>query len=208
MDNKDLALFLGMLCGDGHLSIHHKKRESKIYYDYVIGFCNIDKNIMESFQDLFYKLFGVRGNFHPRDRLNRRRIYEFNSYSKEIFDKISSLGFPVGVKRDILKIPKIISESSKESKLKFFYGVLITDGCIRKNKTIIFHSGSKLFLEDLSVLLHDLFNMEKEVKSYIQREKYISYQLNLNKEESQKVLLMPPSHNGIAPVLSSEKFDF
>ena len=175
MDNKDLALFLGMLCGDGHLSIHNKKRGLNTYYDYTTGFCNTNERIMKVFDDLFYSIFGIKGNFHPRDRLNRKRIYEFNSYSKEVFDKISALGFPVGVKRDKLKIPEIIRKSSKEDKISFLLGVFVTDGCVRKNKTIIFHSGSKLFLEDLSELIRELFKIKKEVKSYVQREKYISY---------------------------------
>lgn len=208
MHKNDLALFLGMLCGDGHLSIHNKKRGLKIYHDYTTGFCNTNERITKVFNDLFYKIFKIKGNFHPRDRPNRRRIYEFNSYSKEVFDKISALDFPVGIKKDALKIPKIILDSSQDSKLNFFLGVLITDGCIRKNRTIIFHSGSKLFLEDLSGLINNLFNVKKDVKSYIQKDKYLSYQLSLNKEESQKILSVPPSHNGIAPVLSSEKFDF
>ena len=208
MSKEDFALFLGMLCGDGHLCIRTKRRGLKIYHDYYTGFCNTDKRIIEIFADLFYKIFEVKGHFYPRDRPNRKRIYEFHSYSKETFNKISSLGFPVGVKRDKLKIPNIIFNGSKRDKINFFLGVLITDGCIRKNKTIIFHSGSKLFLEDLSKLIEELFKVKKDIKSYTQREKYLSYQLNLNKEESRRILSVPLSHNGIAPVLSSEKFDF
>jgi len=212
MQKEDLALFLGMLCGDGHLSIPKKTRllktGPKIYYDYATGFCNTDEILMEIFSDLFYKIFLVKGNFYPRDRPNRKRIYEFRSYSKKVFEEISNFGFPIGVKKDVLKIPAIVSNGSNEDKLNFFLGVLITDGCIRKNKTMIFHSGSKIFLEDLSNLIEELFGVKKDVKSYIQREKYISYQLNLNKEESRKILSMPPSHNGIAPVLSSGKLSF
>lgn len=206
MKKEDLALFLGMLCGDGHLSIHNKKRVLKkgleTYHDYCTGFCNTNEKIMKLFSELFYKLFKVKGNFYPRERPNRKRIYEFNSYSNAVFDEISSLGFPIGVKKDVLKIPSIISNGSHQEKLNFFFGLLLTDGCIRKNKTMIFHSGSKLLLEDLSNLIEDLFKIKKEVKSYTQKERYTSYQLNLNKEETRRILSVPPSHNGIAPVLS------
>ena len=208
MKKEDLALFLGMLCGDGHLSIHVKKRGLKEYYDYYTGFCNTDERIMKIFHGLFYKIFKVNGNFYPRDRPQRKRIYDFHSYSKAVFNEISSTGFPVGVKRDKLRIPNIIKEGSNEEKLCFFLGFLITDGCVRKNKTIIFHSGSGLFLEDLSSLLEELLGIKKEIKSYLQKDKYISYQLNLNKEESRRVIDMPTSHNGIAPVLSLEEFNF
>lgn len=211
MDKEDFALFLGMLCGDWHLSIHTKRRvlknTLKDYYDYYTGFCNTDERLLKIFSDLFYKIFNVKGNFYPRDRTNRKRIYEFHSYSKEVFDKISSLGFPIGDKRDNLRIPEIIKEGSVKEKLSFFFGVLITDGCIRKNKTIIFHSGSKLFLEDLSDLFLDLFCIKRKITEHPQG-KFISYQLNLNKQESRKVLDMPPSHSGIAPVLSLDKVNF
>ena len=93
MNNKDLSLFLGMLCGDGHLSIHNKRRKYGIYYDYVTGFCNTDERVMKIFYALFYKIFKIKGNFHPRDRPNRKRIYEFSSYSKKVFAEIKKLGF-------------------------------------------------------------------------------------------------------------------
>ena len=199
MSKEDLALFLGMLCGDGHLCIRTKK---KGYKNYSVEFCNTNIKIIKLFDELFYKIFKIKGNFHPRNRKGRKEIFEFRSYSKESFDEISELGIPIGVKRDKLRIPRIILNSQRDSKLNFFLGVLITDGCIRKNRTIIFHSGSKLFLEDLSRLIDDLFNVKKDIKSYTQKDKYISYQLSLNKNESQKILSVPPSHNGIASVLS------
>lgn len=208
MQKEDLALFLGMLCGDGHLSIHNKKRGLNNYYDYYTGFCNTDKRIIEIFADLFYKIFKVKGNFYPRDRPNRKRIYEFHSYSREVFDKINSLGFPVGVKRDRLRIPEIIKNGSEEEKFNFLSGFFITDGSLKRGNTIFFHSGSKTFLEELSILIYELIGVKREIKSYLQKEKYLSYQLNLNKEESRKILSMPLSHNGSAPVLSSEKFNF
>lgn len=207
MQKEDLALFLGMLSGDGHLSIHNKRRSLNTYYDYCTGFCNTDKKIIESFADLFYKTFNVKGNFYPRDRPNRKRIYEFNSYSRKVFDKIKNFGFPVGVKRDKLRIPEIIKKGSKEEKLSFLFGFFITDGSLKKG-SLFFHSGSRVFLEEISILIYELIGTKKEIKSYIQKEKYLSYQLLLNREESRKILSMPLSHNGIAPVLSSEKFAF
>ncbi len=203
--DKDLSLFIGMMCGDGHLSIHTKKRKYGTYYDHYVGFCNTDKRLMIMFDELFYRIFKVKGHFYPRDRDNRKRIYEFHSYSKEVFEKISSLGFPIGVKRDSLRIPEFVKNSSEDEKLNFLLGVLVTDGCIRSNGTIIFHSGSKLFLEDLSMLLKELFDVDRKVKQFSQGP-YLSYQLSLNKAESRNILLMPPSHSGSAPVLSLDKF--
>lgn len=187
-----------MLCGDGHLSVRTKKKGDQ---NFSVEFCNTNLKIVELFDKLFYSLFGIRGNFHSRKRNNRKEIFEFRSYSKDISDYVSSLGFPIGVKRDILRIPSIILNGTIKEKLFFIKGVLITDGYIRENKTILFHSGSKLLLEDLSKLFYELFGIKKSIKSFIQKNKFISYQLNLNINEAQN-LLKPPWHNGTAPALS------
>lgn len=200
MQKEDLALFLGMLCGDGNLSIKTKK---KGYKNYTTKFCNTDINIIKLFNELFFKIFNIRVNFYSRKREGRKEIFDFTSYSKEVFDKVSSLGFPIGVKRDKLRIPEIIKIGSREEKIAFLFGVIITDGTIKKNKdTLFFHVGSKYFLEDISELIYELIGTKKGIKTYLQKEKYVSYQLSLNKEETRKILSMPPSHNGIASVLS------
>ncbi len=204
MRKEELALFLGMLCGDGCIGI---KRRKEGYKSYTLDFYNTDKNIVELFDKLLYNLFELNGRTYPRLRLGKKKIYEYRLYSKNVFDKMSSIGFPIGIKRDALRIPKIIKNGSRKEKLNFFQGFLITDGCVRKNKTIIFHIGSKRFLEQLSELVGELFGIKKEIKEYIQKNRYYSYQLTLNKKESEIILSsMPPSHNGIAPALRYSTF--
>ncbi len=185
MNKEDLALFLGMLSGDGHLCIRTKKEG---YQNFSVEFCNTDIKIVKLFDELFYRLFNTKGNFHSRIRENRKEIFEFRKYSKDIFDYISSLGFPIGVKRDRLRILPVILNGTNREKELFLKGVLMTDGYIRKNGTILFHSGSKLFLIDLSKLIEELFGTRAEIKEYLQREVYFSYQLSLNKNESQKII--------------------
>ena len=185
MNKDDLALFLGMLSGDGHLSIRTKK---KGYRCFSVEFCNTDLRLVRLFDELLYKIFNIKGNFHSRIRKERKEIFEFRTYNKDVFDYISSLGFPIGVKKERLRILPIILSGTKIEKEMFLKGVLITDGYIRKKGTILFHSGSKLFLIDLSELIYNLFGAKREVKEYLQREKYFSYQLSLNKKESQKII--------------------
>lgn len=206
MEKEDLALFLGMLCGDGNLSIKNKKRKYGLYHDYCTQFCNTDINIMNFFSELFFKIFDIKVNFYSRKREGRKEIFDFTSYSKEVFNKISELGFPVGVKRDKLRIPKIIKNGSEKEKICFLWGLFVTDGSLKKGNRIFFHMGSKILLEEISNLIYELFNIKKEVKEYVQKEKFFSYQLSLNKEESRKILSMPPSLNGRASVLSLKNF--
>ena len=98
------------------------------------------------------------------------------------------MGFPKGKKKFILKIPKVILRGNRKEKLLFLKGLTITDGSIKKGGQIVFHMSSKLFLEDVSDLIHELFGLRKNLREYIQKEKYFSYQLLLNKEPSQEVL--------------------
>lgn len=207
MHKESLALFLGMLCGDGNLCIKNKKRKYGLYHDYCTQFCNTNKEIMGLFSKLFFELFGLKVNIYSRKRDGRKEIFDFTSYSREVFNKIKEMGFPVGVKRDKLRIPEIIKRGSEIEKIYFLWGVFLTDGSLKKGG-IFFHTGSKVFLEEISDLIYSLFGTRKNVKSYKQREIFISYQLSLNKEESRKMLSMPPSHNGIASVLSLKNSNF
>lgn len=200
MNNRKLALFLGMLCGDGCLPIKHN---GEGYRDYAVQFYNTDKKIIGIFDNLFSDLFSVKGRISCISRENKKDLLCFMKYSKEISNRIKAFGFPEGVKKDVLHIPARIKEGNKNEKIAFIYGFLITDGCVRKNRTIIFHSGSKAFLEELSVLIKSVFGINKQIKAYTQREKYEFYQLNLNKSESETLLSeMPPWDNGTPAVLS------
>ncbi len=83
------------------------------------------------------------------------------------------------------------------------YGFLITDGSIGKNR-ILFHAGSKLFLNELSKLIAEIIKVRRTVKEFIQYGKYHSYQLTLNKKERALFLSeMPTWDNGTPAVLSS-----
>lgn len=179
--SEKLALFLGMLSGDGCLSITYNKEG---YRNYPICFCNTDKTKVVLFDDLFFNLFGIRGKISSRTRPNRKEIWEFKKYSVSSAKYIVSLGFPEGVKRDVLRVPKIIWDGSEKEKTLFIYGMTITDGYIDKyRKSLRFHLGSKLFLEDLSLLISQFIGVIKPVKEFTQREVYKSYQLSLNKKE-------------------------
>lgn len=169
-----LALFLGMLSGDGCLSIGHNGQGSR---NYPIQFYNTQKDMVFFFDKLFCDIYGINGHVTSRKRENRKRIWEFKKISREIFEKITDLGFPQGVKRDILRIPRIIKEGSDNKKLLFITGFIITDGYLIPKKGLLFHSGSKLFLEDLSKLISEFINMDKPVRK-VDQGKYTSYSIS------------------------------
>lgn len=188
MNKKEkFALFLGMLSGDGCLSIKHN---GEGYRDYPIDFCNTDREIVGLFDNLFFQLFKVRGSIYTRKRKGRKEIWNFQKHSVEIVTRLKAIGFPEGVKKDVLKVPNLIFEGSENEKRCFIWGLLITDGSLKKNRGIMFHLGSKRFLEDLSKLIKSITGRAPAVKEYSQKNKYKSYQLYLNKEERQ-ILLRP-----------------
>ncbi|MEK6908554.1 MAG: LAGLIDADG family homing endonuclease [Nanoarchaeota archaeon] len=179
-----LALFLGMLSGDGCLSKGHN---GDGYRTYPIQFCNTKKELVLLFNRLFYDIFEIEGHISSRNRYNRQEIWHFVKISRKIFEEIRGLGFPEGVKRDVLRVLHLIKNGTDKEKLLFIQGMLITDG-YTTDKSIRFHLGSKLFLEDLSELIAEFIGKKKAVREYTQRQIYKSYQLSLNKVEKNLLL--------------------
>ncbi|MFH1326558.1 MAG: LAGLIDADG family homing endonuclease [archaeon] len=187
MAKEELALLLGMLCGDGCLTISTKSKGG--YKCYATDFCNSNLDLIHNFQNLFLNIFDIKGNYYSDKRKNKKKItYTFRNYSREVFNKIAKWGFPVGLKKYKLRIPQIIWNSNKKEKLLFLKGFIITDGSIKKSGSVVFHIASKRFLEDISDLIDELFNLRKPIKEYLQKEKFYSYQLFLNKKQAQIVL--------------------
>jgi len=201
MNNREkYALFLGMLCGDGCLSISHSGQG---YRNYPIQFYNTNKQVVKLFQNLLFELFELQANILVIKRENKLNLWYIMKYSKKTVLELRNIGFPEGVKRDVLRIPSMIKNGTEKEKLSFIWGFLITDGCLRKREDILFHSGSKIFLEELSILISEFTKTNKPIKEYIQREKYHSYQLNLNKAETKLLLIdMPTWDNGTPLALS------
>lgn len=194
--SSDLALLLGMFAGDGCLSI---KRNGAGFRIYPISFYNTDKKQIDLFHGLFLKLFGIDGKIRSRERKNRKVLWEFEKYSVKLY-KIFNCDFeiPCGKKAPKVRVPSFIMESGECLKKYFFLGLLLTDGGIRKDKTIIFHSASENLINDLRDLIKLVWGFDKKVRKYIQKGKFISFQLTLNRKESSNILSeLPTSHNPV-----------
>ncbi len=174
-----LALFLGMLSGDGCLTIRRKKAGYKCY---ATEFFNSNLDLISLYRGLLFDLFGVEVRPSSRLREGRTKVtYECRTYSKYVFSKCVDMGFPIGKKRDKLRVVEFIMDGRREDQIAFLKGLTITDGSIKKSGTVVFHMGSKKFLEDVSELIFQLFGIRKPIKEYIQKEKFYSYQALLNK---------------------------
>ena len=192
--SKDLALFLGMLVGEGCMPVKHNGQGYRIY---PITFYNTNKKMVELFGNLFHKLFGLKGKIHKKERKDKKVLWEFEKYSVKLYNRINS-DFEIfcGKKASNVSIPSFILDGTREVKKYFFLGLLITDGGVRKDKTIIFHLASKKLIYGLKNLIRSYWGFDKPVKRYVQKERFISYQLNLNRNESSVILSqMPQWHN-------------
>lgn len=193
-NSKELALLLGMFAGDGCLSISHNGDGYRIY---PIRFFNINKKYVELFDSLFFKVFDKKGTITGRKRANKKILWEFRLYSVELYKFINvELEIANGKKALSVRIPSFIRLGNNALKQHFFLGLLITDGGIRTRGDIIFHSASKQLINDLQKLILDVWCFDRVVRDYIQKDRFKSYQLTLNKGESSLVLLnLPRWHN-------------
>ena len=192
--SEDLALFLGMFSGDGCLPYNFNGQGNRIY---PLIFINTNKDYVTLFSDIFYKLFNIRGRVHVIKRKNKKDLWEFRKCFKEIYKLINNeFEIPNGKKALNVFIPSFILNGELKLKKYFFLGYLITDGGLRKRGDIMFHSASKNLIYDLKKLIKSVWGMDRGVKEYIQREKFLSYQLTLNKTQTSIVLpQLPTSHN-------------
>ena len=186
MDLNKLALFLGMLVGDGSIS---NRKNGFGYPTYSIAFWNTRREYVDLFSNLNSELFGSKGKINSRHRPNKKILYEFRIYSKPIFDYlVYNIGIPFGKKAAIIKVPELILKANKDIKKSFFLGLFLTDGGLNKRGNLHFHMASKELLLGLSHMIEEIWGFNKEVKNVIQKNKYFSYQLNLNIDESSVVL--------------------
>lgn len=192
--SNELGLFLGMIIGDGSLPIKHN---GSGYRNYMIGFYNTDKDKVSLFQKLFCQLTTTSAGIKKRERPGKQPLWQLEKYSKRAFDLIhDKWEIPEGKKAKEVFIPDFIKSSNKEIKMHFFLGLLITDGSIRKKGDILFHCASAKLMNDLKQLIKEMWGFNREVKRYIQKERFVSYQLTLNKKESSIILSQLPTwHN-------------
>ncbi|MDD5148042.1 MAG: LAGLIDADG family homing endonuclease, partial [Candidatus ainarchaeum sp.] len=113
----DLAEFLGFFAGDGCLTIRNT----------VAITCDAKSDrryVLEKVIPIFKELFGLE----PKTRIVRVTAIQCRVYSKQILEFISNeFGFPIGAKKNKIRIPKAILENRALSKC-FIRGVFDTDG--------------------------------------------------------------------------------
>lgn len=153
--NKDLALFIGLIYGDGWLT---SRKNAKKKSTWTVGLVGGDIILVRKFVYLAKKLFNLKFSIYNKKnsnafeaRINNRILYEFIHQNFELKG---------GKKAQIIKIPYII----KENKLvdPFLCGLFSTDGgfSIYKNywKIRYCSSSKKMIKEVYNYLKNKGFN--------------------------------------------------
>jgi hypothetical protein len=162
----DLAEFIGIMIGDGHLGFYSGKyRNGKGYVKREISISgnSCEKNYLFHINNLFYKLFNHNFNYVPEKyknalllRANSKSIHQFLNIKCEI---------PLNCKHNIVKIPFIIKKSKNNIKYAFLRGLADTDFSVTfKKKTYKKHEypvikasfKSKKLINDLEILFKEL----------------------------------------------------
>ena len=151
ISNSDAAYFLGVLTGDGCLTIKDK-----------IIFSTADSEILVRMQKIAKNLFNTEFS------KTSSRPYDYELRSIEAKAKILSWGLSETYARH-KEIPEWIRFAPKEYVCHFLQGLFDTDGCVEKSGAVTFSSSSKTLVDQVQMML---LNLGIVARSYERKKKY------------------------------------
>jgi len=163
---KELAEFIGIIIGDGHLEFYagyEKTGRKYVEYQIRIAGNKKEKDYLDYIRNLFYSLFNTNLKYMDDKRSN---AFILRKNSKGILQFLNKIcGIPFNKKVDIVRIPEVIKKSDINIRRAFLRGLADTDYSISfKNRTQKGHNypvikgsfKSKKLIEDLSILYKEL----------------------------------------------------
>jgi hypothetical protein len=158
--DENLAEFLGFLSGDGCITT---KYSTVVSCDATSDYRYIHETVFPKFQ----KLFGLT----PTIRKVNRNLLQCRVYSKKLFLFLSNkLDFPIGKKKDRIRIPGFIYENNSLA-ISFLRGLFDTDGGFHRHNPfsskVEFTSYSRRFRDDIAKLLKQLGFKPVKIKTRI-----------------------------------------
>lgn len=132
-----LGYLIGVLFGNGHCS--------QIGYRLRFSHGNVD--VLNRISDISLQLFGIPGVMQ-RDKKGGK--HELCIASKQLCLWLKHNGISNDISsKDLDRIPLKIRESSSETVLAFFAGLVDTDGCIREDGALSIDSAAESFIRNL-----------------------------------------------------------
>ncbi len=138
--NPELGYFLGCLFGDGSMS----ENKNRVRFSFNVK----EEDLVHRLQVIARQWFGITGiiNYDSRNGVTRG---ELTFASKQLFDWLNLNHLQKGSSADIDRIPLAIRQSSRNTILSFFCGLIDTDGCVRERGSLSIDSSSENFLRNL-----------------------------------------------------------
>ena len=161
-----IARLLGFILADGTINIRKGRFKDGrgCWYNGTkvrIRIYNACEEVLVRAKKDFEKEFGIKAKRYKRSDCNCEVVE--TKYQK-IANKFIKMGIPKGLKSGIIRVPKIVFESSNDFKSEFVSALFDCDGYMDpKPKTIDYSSKSRKFLEDLQILLTHL-NIESVIR--------------------------------------------
>ncbi|MCX6750350.1 MAG: hypothetical protein NTZ83_02750, partial [Candidatus Pacearchaeota archaeon] len=151
-----IARLLGYILADGNIFIQKGKFKDGRgkWYNGTKARIRINNDCDEVLSQVkkdFETEFGIIAKRYKRNDCNCEIV---ETKQQKVVNKFVNLGVPPGNKSAIIRVPKIVFESSNKFKANFISALFDCDGYINSSgRGIDYSSKSKKFLEDLQVLL-------------------------------------------------------
>lgn len=161
---------LGACMGDGCLTKYFASYDNRVIYETCFTGNRVDD--FEYYNKFLLPMirakFGFNTGFCFRPKYN---VISVKIRSKRLFTFLNELGMPIGRKKDKLRIPEVVFESSKTCRAAMLRGLLDTDGHIfaRKDEAYKYPhleitSASKDFRDDIKRLIRS-FNLPAYIRT-------------------------------------------
>jgi len=186
-----MARILGFVLSDGTISKRKGRWKDGRGYWY-----NGTKSRLRIFNDCPEVLERAKKDLEEEFKLHVKR-YKRNDCNCDviqalhapIIDKLNKLGIPLGNKAGVIRIPKIVWQSSNEFKANFIAALFSCDGYTPKTgRYLDYASKSREFLQDLQLLLghFDIESVIREKNAKCNGKVYENYRLFITDNQSVK----------------------
>ncbi|MDY6788718.1 MAG: ATPase, T2SS/T4P/T4SS family, partial [Candidatus Nanohaloarchaea archaeon] len=141
----DMAEFLGLIVGDGHLHTGINRG------NFRVEFHNSNPELRKRFDTLCGELFETDAVEEER----KERVAKIQVYSRVLLEYLKSLhGIPSGAKSGSVTVPETVKKAEKSKVGDFLRGLFEADGTVSTNKSqVALTSASRKLVDDVSLLL-------------------------------------------------------
>ncbi|NQV91674.1 DUF87 domain-containing protein, partial [Candidatus Woesearchaeota archaeon] len=184
-----IARLLGFVLADGTMQIRKGRFKDGRGYMYNgtkrrLRIINQSEDVLQTSKRDIEDEFKVKVRI---DKKTNENCYVVQSSSGLVVRKLHALGVPLGLKSHLIRVPKIVFESSNNFKSHFLSALFSCDGHVNKmGRHIVYYSKSRKFLEDLNLLLGH-FEIQSTIRDKIVKlngKSFHNYQLNITDHTS------------------------